>query len=268
MTSLAFQKLPGEARCKQYIQKLTSGSTHCSNCGGTLCFKRSVTYGWCRICRTKVRPKAATWFRGSKLTYRQVFVLLHCWQTRQSPGATKLATGLSYTTIQRWYWRFRVLIPPDDQKQFLSGIVEVDEAYFGKKRFGGQTIVIGAIERDTKRLKLQVIPDTEQDSLEGFLEATVQRDSFVVTDCHAGYNDIGFLGMGHESWNHSKGHFAGTNHIESTWSAMKRHLRKLYGCIPTKRLQLILNEWMARHNNLRLFASPQDYLMLTLFRIS
>jgi transposase-like protein len=179
-----------------------------------------------------------------------------------------LVTGLSYTTIQRWYWRFRALVPADDQQALLSGVVEVDEAWFGKRKFGGQTIVMGAIERDTKRLKLAVITDTEQDSLEGFLETHVTRDSLVVTDCAAGYNGLGFLGYGHEAWNHSKGHFAGTNHIEATWSALKRYLRKLYGCVPTKKIQLVLNEWMARHNNLRLFASPQAYLALTLFRIS
>lgn len=48
---------------------------------------------------------------------------------------------------------------------------------------------------------------------------------------------------------------------------MKRYLRKLYGCVPTIQLQLVLNEWMARHNNLELFISPQDYLKQTLFRI-
>jgi len=211
-----------------------------------------------------VRPKAATWFRGSKLNYRQVFQLLHCWQQRHSPGSARLATGLSYTTVQRWYWRFRALIPPDDATQLLSGIVEVDEAYFGRKRYGAQTIVMGGIERDTGKLKLAVIPDTEQDSLEGFLEQHVDRSSLVVTDYHAGYQQIDWLGFGHESWNHSKGHFAGTNHIESLWSALKRYLRKLYGCIPTGRLRLILNEWMARHNSLRLFASPTTFLQCTL----
>lgn len=260
MTSLA---LPSEAWCKRFVQKQLTGSSGCPNCQGKLLFKRSRDYGWCKLCRVKVRPKATTWFRGSKLTYRQVFLLLHCWQSRQSPGAARLATGLSYTTIHRWYWRFRALVPPDDQAAMLSGLVEVDEAWFGKKRYGGQTIVVGAIERDTKRLKLQVIPDTEQDSLEAFLETNVARQSLVVTDAYTGYNDLEFLGYSHETWNHSRGHFAGTNHIEATWSAMKRYLRKLYGCVPTKQLQLILREWMARHNSHWLFTSPQQFLIAT-----
>jgi transposase-like protein len=265
VTSLA--KLPSEAWCKRFVYKQLTGDTTCRQCQGRLIFKRSRDYGWCSTCRVKVRPKAASWFRGSKLPYQQFFLLLHCWQNRQSPGSTKLATGLSYTTIHRWYWRFRTLVPPDNQQQQLSGIVEVDEAWFGKQKYGGQTIVMGAIERDTKRLKLAVIPDTEQDSLEAFLETHVARASLVVSDAYSGYNDLEFLGYSHERWNHSKGHFAGTNHIESTWSALKRYLRKLYGCVPTKKLKLILNEWMARHNNIVLFTSPQTFLQNSLFRI-
>lgn len=236
MSSLA--SIPGEARCKQVVHYLLTRTTSCARCSGRLSWKRE--YGWCRSCRTKVRPKAATWFRGSKLSYRQLFQLLHCWQQRQSPGAAKLATGLSYTTIHRWFWRFREHVPADDQNTMLSGI-----------------------ERDTRRLKLQIVPDTEQDSLEGFLEAHVARGSLVVTDCGTGYSGIAWLGFPHETWNHSKGHFAGTNHIESTWSAMKRYLRKLYGCVPTKHIQLVLNEWMARHNCKQLFASPIHFLQAT-----
>lgn len=260
MTSLA--NIPGEARCKQLVYQMLTSKTNCTGCSGRISWRRE--YGWCPSCRVKIRPKAQTWFRGSKLRYRHIWLLIWCWQKRQSPGSARLATGLSYTTVARWYRRFRAHLPPDDRTWLLGGVVEVDEAWFGKKRFGGQTIVIGAIERHTKRLKLQIIPDTDQDSLELFIEQTVARGSLVVTDCAAGYNDIEWLGYGSERWNHSQGNFAGTNHIEGTWSAMKRYLRKLYGCIPTTELQLILNEWMARHNRHSLFASPAAYLAATL----
>ena len=65
MSSLA---LPSEARCKQLVYRLLTNQTTCVSCSGKLSWKRD--YGWCRTCRTKVRPKAATWFRGSKLTYK------------------------------------------------------------------------------------------------------------------------------------------------------------------------------------------------------
>jgi len=235
---------------------ILGGKRQCPACYTNL--KVSKGYLWCRICRKKLRPKAGTWLRHCRLTYRQLLTLLWCWQKRQAPGTACLVAGASYTTVRRWYWRFRALVPPVLPE--LSGIVEVDEAYFGRRRYGRQTIVVGAIERDTRRLRLQVIPDTEQDSLEWFITRCVARSSLLLTDAHAGYSDLEFYGYTHERCNHSVGHFGPTNQIENTWSIMKRYLRKLYGCIPTNRLQLILNEWMARHNSLRLFASPQAYL--------
>jgi hypothetical protein len=264
MSSVA--DIPSENKCKQIIYEIASGGLVDCNCGQGIIWKASRDYGWCKGCHKKIRPKASTWLNQSNLSYRQLFVLAYCFIHRQSPGSVLNATSLSYPTIARWYRRFRQHLPADDQIK-LAGIVEVDEAYFGKRRYGHQVIVIGAIERfvdpitQTRRLKLRIIPDTEQDSLEKFLEDTVERDSLVMTDCHMGYNDIEWLGYLHETWNHSKGHFAGTNHIEQNWSAMKRYMRKLYGNVPTKDIQLILDEWMARHNQPELFQSPEIFLL-------
>lgn len=260
MPSLA--DIPGEARCKQLIHELqTKQKTH-SPCGEKIVWKRGREYGWCRTCRVKIRPKAGMWFRGSKLSYRTLFFLLAGWQARQSPGGIRSATGLSYRTIQRWYARFREHLPPDGG-ELLSGVVAVDESWFGKQRYGGQTIVIGGIETDTRRLRLRVIPDADQDSIELFLQDWVARGSHLVTDAAMAYNDVEWLGYTRDAYNHSRRHFGQSNHIECIWSAMKRHMRKLYGCIPTTYLQPILNEWMARHNQRSLFESPLSYLRAT-----
>lgn len=260
MTSLA--DTPSEARCKQLIHELVTKQKHHPPCGERIRWRRAREYGWCRVCRVKLRPKARMWFRGSKLKYRTLFFLLAAWQARQSPGSVRSATGLSCPTIQRWYVRFREQLPPDGG-ELLSGVVAVDESWFGKKRHGGQTIVIGGIETDTRRLRLQVIPDTEQDSIELFLQAWVSRDSHLITDCSSSYNGVEWLGYTREAYNHSIGHFGQSNHIECIWSALKRHLRKLYGCVPTTYLQGILDEWMARHNQRSLFESPLQYLRAT-----
>ena len=258
MTSLA--DIPSEARCKQVLYELLARQKSHRECGERISWKRE--YGWCRTCRVKIRPKAATWFRGSKLSYRTLFFLLAGWQSRQSPGSVHSTTGLSYPTIQRWYARFREHIPPDGG-ELLSGVVAVDESWFGKQRHGGQTIVVGAIETDTRRLRLRVIPDADQDSIELFLQDWVARGSHLITDAAMAYNDVEWLGYSREAYNHSKGHFGESNHIECIWSAMKRHRRKLYGCVPTTYLQSILNEWMARHNQRSLFESPLHYLRAT-----
>jgi transposase-like protein len=257
MTSLA--SIPGEARCKQLVHQLLTNKPTCATCTNKLSWRRE--YGWCRVCRRKVRPKAVTWMRGSNLGYRQIFCLLWCFQNRQSPGTARLVVGVSYPTVKRWYTKFRENIP--EGNVILSGIVEVDESFFGRQKYHQQKLVVGAIERDTRRLRLRTIPDRAQDTLELFLTATVARSSFILTDAHAGYHDLEFYGYSHERCNHSNGHFGPTNNIENMWGVMKRHLRKLYGCIPTSQLDLILNEWMARQNSPWLFASPQNYLKAT-----
>ena len=254
------KSIPSEARCKRIIWKLLTGSDVCLQCQGALVFKRTNTYGWCGSCRVKVRPKAHCFARGSKLTYQDLFHLLSCWQSRMSPGATKSTTGLSYTTVNRWFARFREYLPPDNMADTLDGIVEVDESWFGRAKHGSQQIVVGAIERRTGRLKLEIITDTAQDTLEQFVVTHITQASLLVTDAYMGYSGIEWLGYGREIWNHSVGHFAGTNHIEATWSAMKRHLRRLYNHVATSHLQNFLNEWMARHNQTHLFESPYNYL--------
>jgi transposase-like protein len=259
VTSLT--NIPGEARCKQLVYRLLTKQTTCTTCASKLAWRRSRDYGWCRSCRTKVRPKAATWFRGSKLSYRQLFLLIWCWQQRQSPRTACLVASVSYTTVNRWYERFRRQLPAATHQ--LSGLVEVDESFFGKQKYGHQTMVVGAIERDTRRLRLQVIPDRAQDTLEAFLTKVVVRSSHILTDAHAGYADLEFYGYTHERCNHSHGHFGPTNQIENMWGVMKRHLRKLYGCIPTAQLRLHCNEWMARQNQHSWFASPEAYLEAT-----
>lgn len=120
------------------------------------------------------------------------------------------------------------------------------------------------VEVDTRRLRLQVILDTEQDSIELFLEVWVARGSHLITDAHASYNGVEWLGYSREAYNHSTGRFGMSTHIECIWSAMKRHLRKLYGCVPTRHLVVFLREWEARHNQRELFEPPLTYLRATI----
>ena len=68
------------------------------------------------------------------------------------------------------------------------------------------------------------------------LNKLVFGDEVSCPRCHKGlhenycnwwaYDELELLGYAHESWNHSKGCFAGTNQGENIWSVTKRHARK------------------------------------------
>lgn len=257
MTSVA--SLPRERQCHIQLFKIIHGSSSCPSCHGRLLFRR--TYAWCKSCRHKHNVWASMWFRGSKLPLRTLWLLIWCWQQQKGTGTTADIAGVSYPTVRRWFTRFREHIPESSLQ--LSGIVEVDESFFGKQKYGHQTIVVGAIERDTRRIRLAIVPDRAQDTLELFLSSTVKRGSHITTDAHAGYHDLEFYGWTHERCNHSNGHFGPTNMIENFWGVLKRSLRRLYGKLTLPDLHNILKEWEQRQNSPELFYTVGSYLRVS-----
>jgi IS1 family transposase len=185
--------------------------------------------------------------------------LIWCWQQKQTVGATRSLSGLSYYTIRQWFRRFRLALPADTT--ILSGLVEADESAFGRQRFGRQTWVAGAIERGSRRIKLRIVPDRGRETLEQFTLSSIQVGSQVNTDAWGAYNELYLLGYTHDFCNHSIGHFGETNLIENLWSVIKRHLRSLYyGKLTLKDLPLILNEWEIRQNQPELMYNVNNYL--------
>lgn len=257
-------QLPGERKCQRILFRLLFQDLACPHCQGSI--NQARCYFWCKRCRVKIRPKAATWFRGSKLSHRQILALIICWSKNTPPGSVQTTLGISYTTTARWYSRFRQHLPRDQEQ--LQGIVEVDEAFFGRKKYGNQTIVIGAIERkeDVKQrhIKLAIIPDREQDSLEIFLTKHITRDSLINTDAHTGYYDLEWNGYAHMIHNHSNGEFGGTANAENLWSTSKRQQRRMYTRMITHRLPELIREWEGRRNLPHLFQDPFTYLQATL----
>jgi transposase-like protein len=250
-------KLTSERKSERFIAEVVFGKR-------ILCFKckskllRHKKYYWCPLCRKKWRLRTLIGFPRSKLSYKKILVLIIAWQKKVSPGSVKHLKGISYTAISRWNTRFRKSLPR--YQDLLKGIVEIDEAFFGRQKFNNQKIVIGAIERGEKHLKLSEIPDREQDSIEYFLCKNIDTESYLHSDCMASYYDLYWNGFGHELHNHSIGHFRGTNRIENVWSVSKRHIKRSYGQLRTNKLDEMMLEWEARYNFPELFKNPLTYI--------
>jgi len=262
-------KLPKFYSNKKYwmiLNKLVFGDKLvCPICQRQLTESYKNKYLWCSQCRKKYRATSfkSSWLYGTKLSSKQLFVLLWCWQNKKSPDTTRLLCNLSYTTVNRWYEKFRHKIPPD-QLDKLKLSVQIDESYFGKlKSKQPQTIVAGAIA-ENGQVRLMITNSRSQEVLEDFVLSSVEQNCFIATDKWHGYNDLDFLGYEHQTWNHSLGFLAGTNQIEGLWSRIKRYLRKLYGCVQTTHLEDVLKEWQARHNQKELFVSPEYFLQRSL----
>lgn len=198
-----------------------------------------------------------------KLEYRQLWLLLHCWQQKVAFQTTADIAGVSTITVRRWFRRFRqhlVYASPS-----LQGFVEVDEAFLGRRRYHNQRIVLGAYERHSGQVILQAVRNREQDTTDRFLLKHVATKSTVATDSASCYEGIdAFFGYRHLVCNHSEFVFGPTNHIESIWSALKRFIRRTYHHYHRYWLPMLLREFEARINAKELFTSPLTYLQTCL----
>lgn len=288
--------IPTETNCRKKIYKIVWGDHCCSKCGSHHLKFRSK-YEYCPDCKHKSSIKAETIFKNSKIKLRLIFALIYCWQNQLSIGETKRTTNLSYLTIRRYYKRFRTSLANDnkdirqivlnkqinsirevskqkkqlkDNKQQLEielslklhKLVEIDESFFGKRRFGRQHCVIGAIERNTRKIKLELIDNRHKETIERFILNNVEQDSTVYTDSFHSYNDLNIIGYNHIDCNHSKGIFGPTNMIENLWSVIKRSLRNIHKTLSFNKedLKYILIEWENRQNNPELFYNIDNYL--------
>jgi len=251
--------LPSNWQCHKQVFKIVWGVEVCPDCGGELKFCPS--YEWCRKCRLKTSAKSQTHFRSSNLSYRQIHALIWCWQHKVSVGAIRQIVHLSYPTVSKWLNKLRELLPKTSER--LSGLVEVDESFFGRMKFtksGGFKLVIGAIERDTRRIRLGIVSDRNRETLENFILDSVVKGSHINTDAWGAYNELDWLGYTHDFCNHSIGHFGPTNMVENLWSVMKRQIRNTYGKLSRINLSLILKEWEVRQNQPDVMYNVTSYL--------
>ncbi len=177
-----------------------------------------------------------------------------CWSGKQSPGDIITSTGLSYWTIQRWLERLRSRLPVD--KSQLVGLLEIDQSYLGRQKYGNQHIVMGIVDRETNLVRLAEILDCEQDSIEGFLDQYATLGSLIFADAHASHLGLMEVGYGLEICNHSIGHFGPTNRIEGIWSCLDRFTRRTRDRFMHQFLPGLLREFQARKNHPELFSSP------------
>jgi len=125
----------------------------------------------------------------------------------------------------------------------LFGAFACDESFIGKRKTGNQAIVMGAVDKDFTDLRLEVIPDREQGSIEGFLDSHIERGSLIISDAHVSYMGLEQVGYAHKVENHSAGHFKETVPIERVWGLFDTQIKRSYQHITKEKLPEYLVEF-------------------------
>ena len=155
---------------------------------------------------------------------------------------TARLTGISVRSINNLYLKLRVrLAQLAEHNAPLSGIVEMDESYFGAKRIrgkrgrgaGGKTIVFGILKRG-ETVYTEIVPNAAKATLLKVIRGHLDVQSIINTDGWRAYD--GLVDVGYEKHfrvHHGNNEFArGHQHIngiESFWSYAKGRLAKFKG---------------------------------------
>ena len=271
------QLFPDDATAEQWFttQRWPDG-VRCPYCGSdkvqTGAKHKSMPFR-CRAkeCTKRFSVKTGTIMQSSKVGYQiWVFAMYLLTTNLKGISSMKLHRELGITQKSAWHLAHRLRGSFASDGERMAGPVEVDEAYFGGRNANkhshkkiknangtvGKTAVVGMKDRGTNQVQATVVDRTNQETLQGFVNAHKEAGAKVFTDEHGAY-----IGLeNHEVVKHSVGEYvkeqAHTNGIESFWSMLKRGYIGTYHKMSVKHLNRYVNEFAGRHN-----ARPLDTLV-------
>lgn len=181
-------------------------------------------------------------FVRSKISQKKFRQILRLLAVDLTASQIAVLTKLNRNTVNRYLTLIRQSIALFcEQESPFSGVVELDESYFGSRYVRGKrgrgafgkTIVFGIYKRNGK-VYTEVVPDVRKDTLLQIVTGKVNKESVIHTDGFRSYDSIVHLGyQKHFRILHSDDKFAeGSNHIngiEGFWGYAKVRLSRFRG---------------------------------------
>ncbi|PCI79578.1 MAG: IS1595 family transposase [SAR86 cluster bacterium] len=203
------------------------------------------------------------YYKYSKISEAKFRQLLKAFAMDFSASDTAKLTGLSTRSTNAIFLKIRARIACYCESQSpFSGVVEMDESYFGPTRIrgkrgrgaAGKTIVFGILKRND-HVFTEIVPDAKKRSLLPVIRGQVSLDSVIHTDGWRGYDGLVDVGYAkHYRVLHGQNEFANgkahINGIESFWAYAKLRLAKFKG-ITKRTFYLHLKETEFRFNHRR-----------------
>lgn len=270
-----------QAKCLKLLEKLRWGKTvKCSYCGSdnTSRQKTAKNRHSCKNCKRSFSVLVNTIFEDTRLSLPKWFVAITMILNSKSGISAKEIQrniGGSYKTA--YYVAMRVRIGMLDDETKLSGMIEMDESYFGGKarkrhkstenkadlstvaskrgRGTNKISVAGMVQRKGK-VKTKVIEKLTKRNLLYMLKTYAKKEnSILVTDGFRSYKELEKY-IDRLEINHSKQFSKGIVHvntIEGFWSYVKNGIRGSFKAVSKKYLPfyLVEYEWKYNHRNYR-----------------
>lgn len=241
-----FKLFPTQEVCIAHLESVRwPDEASCPHCGSLRVRRKKENEKvgrWnCHDCTNSFNVLQGTVMQQTKIPLQKWFLAIAIMvNAKKSLSSCQLARDLEMHSRSCWYMQQRIRAAmASEEREFLSGIVEVDEPYVGGKprrnkrddddppkrgRGTKKTPVIGAVERGGK-VVAQVAHDLSGKGVLDFIKRTVDTgETILVTDEYKAYNAVDKI-MARLSINHSEKYVDGdvhTNTIEGFWSHLKR----------------------------------------------
>lgn len=136
------------------------------------------------------------------------------------------------------------------EKIIMRGVVESDEAYYGKSK--NVQMVQGILQRGKHAIVLP-IEDRTEDTLKGNLKVHVMKNSYIMTDTASAYGSLSCSGYRHFTLNHSEEEFSKgdgihSNTLEGFWGNQKKILYGVHHGVSKKHLFNYIGEFILKFN--------------------
>jgi transposase-like protein len=221
--------------------------------------------------RRKFSLKVGTVFEDSPIGLDKWFcamwMVVNC---KNGVSSYEIHRALGVTQKTAWFMDHRIrLAMQSGSFEKASGEFEVDESFIGglarnmhknkKAKItgtggAGKAIVMGLLDRKTKKIRLRHVPNTQRETLQGVVREYIEGGSYIFSDAWVSYNGLD-RDYVHQVIDHAEKYVDGeihTNGIENFWSLLKRGLKGTYIAVEPFHLFRYLDEQAFRFNNRKL----------------
>lgn len=194
-----------EDDCREYLFNLRwPNGFVCPKCGSAGCYHIAARNKYqCTQCRHQSSVTSGTVMHRSKLSLLTWFWAIYfASKDKRGYSATQLSAELSIAYSSAWYLlhRIRNAMAQRDSDYMLSGIVEMDDTYFGSPEEGGKrgrgtekAKVLVAVSKtvDGKPCfaKMKVVDDLKGKTIGEFAQESILTGSTVQSDAYRSYRE-------------------------------------------------------------------------------